>query len=141
MEEKEINTEQEKSSKLLSIIDLVKLVRRHLLFIAVTCLVVVGIGSVYVFSLPRSYTSRVVLAPELSSKTGGLGGNYHGTTVLAQTLRLFFGNGALHRLDGGAQLLRCGQKVLGILADLARKFFQFDSTFRHYFPPCAAYPA
>ena len=61
--------------------------------------------------------------------------------LLAQTLRLFFGNGALHRLDGGAQLLRCGQKVLGILADLARKFFQFDSTFRHYFPPCAAYPA
>lgn len=83
MEEKEINTEQEKSSKLLSIIDLVKLVRRHLLFIAVTCLVVVGIGSVYIFSLPRSYTSRVVLAPELSSKTGGLGGNLSSLTALA----------------------------------------------------------
>lgn len=39
-------------------------------FIILSCALVVLFASIYIFSLPRSYTSRVVLLPELSSSTG-----------------------------------------------------------------------
>lgn len=75
--------EKENHTKTLALLDLLRLIRRELRFIAVTCFVVVAVGGIYVFSLPRSYKARVALAPEISSATNGLSGNLGSLAAMA----------------------------------------------------------